>query len=354
MDWIILHCLRNRNERWAWLASHSGQLTQAKVYFLSNKFVKGTKFINKQEFMELWNGNLLYIGIITKSVLGMRFKGIIFDEEEAMDEKQSQMIYPMIRGRLSGSSLHDYHLIHIGTRELRTVFNENTKRFPTSIVSWTDCPWLANSRFVRDEIKKMAEWEVNLYYNCLEDTPHGLVFAKNLQFVSKDEIVQYLPSHAGIDINANEAVVKIHRNGKLIVIGQEYTTDFIHNLSSLDELKGLSSEVEDGGYNEKEAELIAMRIGARKQKWDNEMKSIRQAKARECTILLCKELTPNIAKDLENTPYDPSTGLYYKHPTKNPCHWLDAFLHALHESFSFAPRWIEHDSQLTWDDLDRR
>ena len=50
-------------------------------------------------------------------------------------------------------------------------------------------------------------------------------------------------------------------------------------------------------------------------------------------IVVDPQLTPRVWKDLKNGQYSPIDGnIWYKHPSKAPCHWLDAFMHSLHAS----------------------
>lgn len=335
VDWLILRVLYT-GERWAWMAAKIGQLIQASVYFEQNPFFLEWKTILNRRYAVLKNGGKIAFGCVSTSMLGMRLDGYVVDEEEDMEPKQSLSTFPQMKGMLITSQVAK--TVHLGTRWINTVFDEHCDTLPTSVHDWTYSPQI-NASFIEKEKKLRPAWEIDLLYNCLRTAPGGKVFT-NVVWVTPTELNAYRANQAGIDINAKEAVVEIYKGGRDVWITREYEADFVHNQGAFSLLKDLDGvEVEDGGYNSKEAELLCQYLSnCRKQLWDVETKSQRMTEARQLNIHVCRQITPNIAKDLDGCVYDPKTGLYFKHPTQAPCHWLDAFLHSIGLGFAFRPR----------------
>jgi hypothetical protein len=336
VNWLIKRLLQRPWERWGWFASKSGQLVEAFNAIQRNPFfTKKINIINKT-YIILANGTMFAFGTVTTSALGLNLDGMIFDEEQDLERpNQEKNVYPQFFPMVAPSPIHK--IIHTGTRWINTAFDDECDQYPCRIRDWQQAPWLVKSGFVEDQIKKRPKWEIDLLYRCLRTTPAGLVWT-NWKEESVDTIREHLPSHAGIDINALEIVVEGTCNERDIWITGEWEGDYINNPNPFDALKTLDSEVEDGGFNWKLARIMQSALGCKKCLWDSDKKSERMEFTRMATIHMNRTLTPNIFKDITKCEYDPRTGLYYKDPVKNPCHYLDAFLHMTHpEGKIFRP-----------------
>lgn len=339
--WLVFRVLRTQ-EVWTWLTPKSGQLNQAKKYFRKNPFVRRVRNTQSTTFIvELWSGDEILCGIISESNLGARVDGIVFDEFQGLEPKQEAEIASQMRPMMTVSKVHK--TVYLGTRWIATKFDDYCDQYPTSVHPWDTIPHLVDAGMIAEDIADPAipEWEKDLLYRCIRTTPHGLVFPTISPFSDdltyKAEEVQY-----GIDFGSSDMCVGVVLRGSDVYVVEEYAFQLEADKTVYDFLDGCSVEVESGGYNDSDkyaakSKLMHRRIGAKRQPVTNKWKSQRQMKARRYHIHCNEQRTREVFKDLKNCEFDPKTGLYLK-DTHHPNHYLDAFLHALHQTHTPKPR----------------
>lgn len=330
VDWLILHVLMTE-ERWAWLASKTGQLDEAIHYCEKNKFVKKVRrIINGKYEVLLYNQNSIRFGIVSNSNLGLRFDGIVFDEEQNLEAAQAEFIFPQMKGMITHSLVHQ--IIHIGTLWIATKFNDYTHQFPTSIRPWDHIPHLVKAGFIKKEIDEgiTPKWELDLLYNCIETMPSGLVFPNVIETTLTPATMA--AERYGIDFGSDDHLVGVYIKDPDCYILHEQIGDTERFPECFDIALGQAVEVESGGYNTNDrygAKDLVMsdRLNGTKQPVTQKWKSERTMAARRMNIYVDKNLTPLTYKDLKSASYG-KDGLYLKDQL-HPCHWLDAFFHAI-------------------------
>lgn len=330
VDWIIHRVIRT-GERWAWLSSKSGQLEQAMTYVRANPFVRDVKRLHPSKFdVRLWNNCIVRFSIVSTSNLGLRLDGIVFDEEEDLKGLQVDEVYPQMAGMLTTSPVHK--MIHLGTRWINTMFDRHCEEYPTSTHDWTQCPWLVKAGFIQKEIDEgiTPDWQIDLLYRCIPTVPGGVLFPSiQLVDLSTDtrEAEQY-----GIDFGGEDICVGVILENKNCYVMEEMAVDLETYNDALDKLVGKKVEAESGGYNDSDrysakSRMMRERLAATTQSVTNKWKSDRQMLARSFIIYVDKNRTPNTYNDLKGATFGPD-GLYLK-DVRHPCHYLDAFLHAI-------------------------
>lgn len=325
-NWIIWRVLRT-SEHWCWLTPKSGQLKQAKKYFEYNPFVRQVKNTRSTSFyVYLYDGSEIFCGIISESNLGLRVDGIVFDEFQGLSPKQETEIADQMNPMMTTSKTHK--VVYLGTRWIATKFDTLTQEYPTRVTPWDKIPHLVEAGMIQEEINDPAipEWEKDLLYRCLTTAPGGLLFPTIETMEEVQETIQY-----GIDFGAKDMCVGVIIDGNDCYVVEEYEFELEADNQVFDFLQDKSVEVESGGYNESKSKLLAKRIGAKRAPVNRKWKSQRQMKARRYTIHCDKNETPNTYKDLKKAQFDEKTGLYLKDNT-HPCHYLDAFFHAIHNT----------------------
>ena len=334
-NWLIFHVLRT-NEQWIWMACKGGQLQQALMYIHQNPFVKKVRRETAAKYdIYLLNGKMIRFGIISTSNLGLRVDGIVYDEFEDLKPMQEIEIYPQMAGMMTHSKIHQ--TLYLGTLWINAKLNEFTELYPTKIRPWDTIKWLIEAGMIAKEIEegKTPEWEIDMLYRCIPTSPSGLLFP-NVEFGTvkyKPEEVQY-----GIDFGSKDTCVGVVIRGKTIYVVEEYEFELERNPAAYDFLSdGKSTECEGGGYNDSEkygekSKLIISRIARSiKKACSNKWKAIRQKLARSYDrIIVDKKKCQKTYNDIKSATFGPD-GLYFKHPSKSPCHNLDAFFHAIHK-----------------------
>jgi len=335
VNWIILQKILHPEWAVAWLAAIGGHLTQARIWFENHIFVKQIKHVHGYERIYLWNGTYIHFRSASKGIAGLRLDLVVIDEEELLEPQQVEIVYPQIKSRLTASSIGKF--IHLGTMQTGTLFQSNTENYPTRKTIWEDCPWLVAAGFIQQEIddKIMPRHEIDMLFYCIPSSPGGAILPR----LEKGEVPADVLGRAGTDHgNKDVAVITYEKDNILYVIG-EYERVLLDDHSAFDFLRDLTTsiEAEGGGYNDDakydaKASLLTQRVGAHKQAWTKKWAQRRLMKARTYTkIVVDPLLTPRTWKDLKNGRYDPNNGnIWYKHSTRAPCHWLDAFFHSVH------------------------
>jgi hypothetical protein len=334
-DWIIFRVLRT-NERWAWLACKSGQLSQAMVYVRENPFVRRIQRESAAKYnIFLWTGKMIRFGIVSTSNLGIRLDGIVYDEFEDLLPAQESDVYPQMAGMMTTSLIHK--TIYLGTLWIDALLNEMAEQYPTVVRPWDTLPWLVESGMIKEEIEKKItpEWEIDMLYRCIPTAPSGVLFPH-----IEEGVIQYHPNNVqfGIDFGSEDMCVGVVINGNVCYIVEEYTRQLELDRTGYDFLRGRSVECEGGGYNDSDkygekSKLMMDRVLATKQAVTNKWKQERQMLGRTFSkIVIDKKSCPNCYKDVKSAVFGPD-GLYLK-DTKHPNHWLDAFLHALKKTVS--------------------
>lgn len=340
-NWLIFHVLRT-NEQWIWMACKGGQLQQALMYVRQNPFVKKVRRETAAKYdIYLHNGKMIRFGIISTSNLGLRVDGIVYDEFEDLKPMQEIEIYPQMAGMMTHSKVHQ--TLYLGTLWINAKLNGYTELYPTVIRPWDSIKWLVEAGMIRKEIDegKTPEWEIDMLYRCIPTSPSGLLFPhlETGRIEYKADEVQY-----GIDFGSKDTCVGIVIRDAVIYVVEEYEFQLELHEDAYDFLSnGKSTECEGGGYNDSEkygekSKLIIRRVAnAIKKACSNKWKALRQRLARSYKkIVVDKKKCPKTYKDVKSATFGPD-GLYFKHPTKAPCHNLDAFFHALHK-FNYVMR----------------
>jgi hypothetical protein len=334
VQWMVLQKVLHPDWDMAWLASHTGELTQARIYFEQHPFVKEIRRVHGYERIYLKGSeSFIHFRSATKTIAGIRLDVILLDEEEMLDPHQVEIVYPQLDARMTASSVAKF--IHVGTMQYRTKFLANTEEYPTSKHTWEECPWLVKAGKIQQMIDNGVhpQWEIDMLYYCIPTSPGGALL-HNLQQI--DEIPNK-SQQAGLDFGKEDVCIGVViKDNDCYVVFEEFR-DLGQNYGAFDFLKGMSVEVEAGGYNDQEkhhakAKVVQNRVGGHRQSWNHGWAERRVMRARAFkNIYVDPQKTPRIWKELREAQWDPSgDGTYYKHKTKAPCHLLDAFMHAIH------------------------
>jgi len=209
---------------------------------------------------------------------------------------------------------------------------DNLEQYPTMVTAWDQCPWLVKAgniqRYINDGVK--PKHEIDLLYRCIPTSPHGVVFPN----LTEQNLSNTVGSSAlyGMDFGASDHCVGVYIKGKDLYILDEWEFSLEDNNKAFDFLAGQAVEAESGGYNDSDkyaakSKMMMNRIGASKQPVTNKWKAERVMMARGLRIHADKNRTPGVYKDLKACIYGPD-GQYLK-DRSHPCHWVDAFLHAV-------------------------
>jgi len=340
VNWLVLRATLYPHEKWAWLAAASGQLDQARFYFEDHPFVKDVKGSVGKEIIHLHSGGRIIFRGTTASITGLRLDGIILDEEEMLQPRQVQLVYPQLHGRMTFSSVGKF--FHLGTMQYDApLFMDNIENYPKKIHPYQECPWLIKAGHIDRLITagKTPEWQIDMLYRCIPTAPNGMLFpfveewnASNAVEYNAHEV------HFGMDLGTHDTGVGVVVKNNICYVVEEYTTFQIeqHN-HCFDFIKGRICEVESGGYNDsdrygKKASLMVKLIGATRSAVTPKWKQERQFIARQFDkIVIKRKECPETYKDIKGAMFG-EDGLYFKHTTKAPCHCLDAFFHSLKPS----------------------
>jgi len=332
VNWLVLRVTLRPYEKWAWLAAASGQLDQARFYFEDHPFVKSVKGIVGKEIIYLYSGARIIFRGTTKSITGLRLDGIILDEEEMLEPRQVQLVYPQLHARMAFSSVGKF--FHLGTMQYDApLFMDNIGKYPKKVHDWEECPWLVKAGHIQRLIDsgKTPEWEIDMLYRCIPTAPHGMLFNH-----VEDKAVSYEPEEVkyGIDFGSQDMCVGVVLRDKTCYVVEEYALELELSNDAYDFLKGREVECEGGGYNDSEkygekSLMMIQHVGAMRQPVTNKWKAERQKIARWFDVIVVdRSNCPNTYNDIKSATFGPD-GLYFKHPTKSPCHYLDAFFHAI-------------------------
>ena len=322
-------------EKWGWLTPKGGQLGQATLYFQESPLYKGMFCLTignvRKHFVELVDGTRILIGIVSTSNLGMRLDGLVIDEEEDMEHKQLEDVYPQMEGMMTDSLSGQF--LHLGTLWVGSKYNDHTEQYPTQIRPWDKIPHLIASPKMQNIMKNtiICEWEKDLLYRCIPTAPGGSFFPS----VILEDLSQHVVTTEmlyGLDYGSTDHCVGIELVGNHCYLLEELELDIERYPASVDFMKGKKVESEGGGYNvdsrySAKGLLVQNRVGASlvaiTQKWKNQRKMF----VRKLIIHCDRNRTPYTTKDVKGATFG-KDGFYLK-DTAHPCHWLDAFLHAL-------------------------
>jgi len=331
VNWLILRVLKT-DELWAWLSCKGGQLSQALSYVRMNPFVKYIHCVSSAKYeVWLWSGRVILFGIISTSMLGLRVDGIVHDEFEDLQPKQEIDVFPQMAGMMSHSPVHKK--LFLGTLWTHCLLNEYSEKYPTVVRPWDTLPWIVKAGFVQQEIDEgvVPEFEIDLLYRCIPSSAFGSTFP-NVVEEDLSHIMQ--PSNLyGMDFGATDHCVGVYKVGRDIYCLDEWEVSLEAHPAAFDFLLEETVEAEGGGYNDNEkyaakCKLMEERIGAGRQSVTNKWKSQRTMYARQCVLHFDRKRTPLTFLDVKKSIYG-SDGLYKKDDALFPCHWLDAYLHAI-------------------------
>jgi len=330
-NWLVFRVLRT-DEHWCWLACKGGQLRQALIYIRENPFVKKVRRETAANFeVTLITGKMIHFAIISTSVLGMRVDGIVFDEFNDLKPNQEREVMPQMRPMMTASTIHK--TVYLGTLWIKALLNDYAETYPTKIRAWDTLEWLVEAGMIQEEIDEgiTPEWEIDMSYRCIPTAPSGTLFPH-----IEDDAISYMRENVkyGIDFGSRDMCVGVIIKDNTCYVVEEYDFQLELSPSAFDFLKGRDIECEGGGYNDSEkfgekSKMMIQRVFAKKQSVTNKWKATRQKVARGFKkIVVDRKACPNTYADIKKATFG-DDGLYFKHPTKSPCHYLDAFLHAI-------------------------
>ena len=318
-----------------WFAPFGDQLKQAKEWFHYNPFVTAVN----QYSISFCSGPELDIGMLSPGRTASKDKSFaVYDElgKVPIDQKLYES-YTYSRAIIAAHTKVFFRILYGSTTCIASALEEEFLSLDPSVVSlhtYHDCNWISDEWVESERAKHMNDpWYVLQEYEC-QWVVRGGACLNNIKLESPETIQQFRANQAGVDINKLEAVVGVYltQDHKDVYIMYEYELDWVadHNCFDFlyDQIPLLQIEVENGGYNEKEALDLAFRIHATPSYWTTPIKQDRLAKARSMTIHICPQLTPKTYTDLRTLVYAPIKGIYLK-DALHPCHWTDAFFHAL-------------------------
>ena len=202
VNWLFMRVTAT-GEKWAWLSSQMGQLNEAYLAMTQHPWFKCKTWILKKQYIELIDGSKFVFGHISLGQLGLGLDGLIIDEEQSMEKKQAEEVYPQMRPMMAISG---GKIIHTGTRWIDTPFDYNVDHLPTSTHDWTMCPWLFKNgspdTFIAREIASgiRPDWEIDLLYRCIPTLPGGKVFPNIVLW--SGPMPDCYPITQGVDFNA--------------------------------------------------------------------------------------------------------------------------------------------------------
>jgi len=343
MDWLILR-VASTAEKWAWLAAQMGQLTEAYFAALQHPWVVGTKWVLKKQYIELINGNQFVFGNLSLSQLGLGLHGVIIDEEQSMEKKQAEDVYPQMRPMLA---ITNGKIIHTGTRWIDTPFDYNVDHYPTRTRDWTQCEWLYQNgspeTFIAREIASgvRPNWEIDLLYRCLPTLPGGSVFP-NIIDITGEAMPECHIISQGVDFNGNPGHTMIrlgHCSRGLVALKEELFRYHADDQLLQQRVQEYPTEVESGGWNDVHAPNLTgvtkrPFTEGNKQYVDPNGKPERIRRMLKEPLLVNRQVTPHLWVDLHKARYD-----FAGKVDTGSLHWLAAAMHAVTAQFQvFTPQ----------------
>jgi hypothetical protein len=324
-----------------WFTPQSDQQKQAIQYFLANPFYSHMKL----DYV-YFHGckNSIEISNLTLGKSASKGKDCITYDEGAKVPK-GQLVYDyykfsrvIIAGKLWEG---DKHILSASTAARNSAIEEEYELMKTihpeliSIHPYKDCWWISEDWIKQEELANMGDpWFVDQEYRTLFVNRGGSIFPELFDIEFKD-IPQDLESLYGADFGGTDHIieVKLDHDNKRIYICDESEVDLEVHPNALDHLRGSKFEAEGGTlYNSDPKHgakclVLQTRIGALpvpiSDKWIHERLTI----AKSYQIYIDRKRTAGIYNDLKLAIYD-LDGTYLKNK-KYPCHWLDAFFHAI-------------------------
>lgn len=336
-----------------WFSVTLDQLEAVRTWFELNPY---TEYVTNDVIKIINCNNIINFGILSSGqVVSKGANCLFYDELRSCPIKDLKFHYYLTsRGQLTASSF--FKIISGTTAETGSAeqhqYNSlsNTDFDAISIHPWYDFPHL-NEDFINHEKEQHLEdpWYVDQEYLCKHVVRGGAVF-ENITDISLDALKSLSITHVGIDINKYEMAVGLHitndRKNCYVLFEKEY--NYVANQNCFDELRSkyimyknrkidisnnIVIEIENGGYNEKECYIVCSKINAIPKSWSGANKDRevgeRQNIGRQFEhIYVCRSNTPRIYDDLVSMVFQQTKPIYLKDNT-HPCHWSDAFLHAL-------------------------
>ena len=303
------------------------QLDQPAIYFSEKIFpFLNTKACMKFEKHTYDSEGLAYLRSLTENTARSKtIDWVIFDEEGSMIGKE--LFIKAARKMIANSKFP--LIIHVGSARAGSPYHDNYTRMITDCPEYVlehpwqeakDSDWFNEAIVMMDKRQAIIDgtmWEWEQEYECKWTVPHGLIF-KHLIQEDWSQGAPYLADRFGIDINLTEACAGIYLNEEhtecWVLTEDEF--DWASDQRELEWLRGRKFEVEDGGYNQKEAIMLNRLYGGTRSLWKTPQKQERLFLARRMIIHIDPKRTPRLFKDLFMAEYN-YLGIYLK-DSKHP------------------------------------
>jgi len=337
-----------------WFAPASDQLKQATQYFFMNPFCDGVT----RNTVKVVNGRDFDLSMLTKGRSASKGTDVlIYDEGGKISTALLQYEYYKYSRAIVADAIWkgDKHIIHASTPCIGTaleVEHNDLKKLSTDLISehpWQDCWWITEEWVEGERARNLEDpWYVTQEYECGWCVRGNGVF-DNVRTMTAEQFGLETEgkrcTHVGVDINKREMAIGVHidRLAETIYVLFEKEYSWVDDQKCFLELRSQRMigngravwmdphaliEFENGGYNEKEALSVRFQIGSSVLGWTDPIKGDRLHVARSMQIIICPAFTPRLHKDLREAVYHPLKAIYLK-DNAHPCHYLDAFLHAL-------------------------
>lgn len=336
-----------------WFSVTKDQLEAVRTWFELNPYTDSVT----NDIVKIINcRNEINFGILSAGqVVSKGANVLFFDELRSCPIKDLKYHYYLTaRGQLTASK--DFKIISGTTAESGSAEQDQYNSLSSldfeaiSIHPWQDFNHL-NEEFIEHERQQHLDdpWYIEQEYECKHVVRGGAVFT-NIVEADQETILSFPVTHVGIDVNKSEMAVGVHVTRDFtrcyIIFEKEY--NFVADQSCFDELRqseflyrnnkiklvpNVFIEIENGGYNEKEAYIVSNKYNAYPMRWEDKIKGERMSIGRQMQIVMNRGLTPRLYDDLTTCIYNPTKPIYLK-DNNHPNHWTDAFLHAINKNES--------------------
>jgi len=322
-----------------WFAPATDQLKAAVEWCMANPFCTNIT----QNEVNILNSPSFDLSILTKGKTASKGRSIIFfDEGGKIDINLLQYEYFKYARAIVADKFAfggESHIIHASTPAVGTAL-ENTYRdllkLNAKLVSfhtYLDCWWITEE-WVLSEEEKNDKWYTDQEYRCLF-VPRGGALLNNIVIIDyQKEGLDLKSSGWGVDYNVTMTFAGIFTNPDQTDcwVTEELDLDYFQDGQRQEAEEILDNgmcEVEDGGFNWYISRVMSRDFNVKKSEWLKEQKGERLTKAKKFDhIYVDPKRTPKLYADLSSAIYHGTQNIWLK-DKRHPCHWLDAFMHAI-------------------------